>query len=80
MTEDLEKYYELRFDMMSHQGWKDLIEEVESSANETNKLSSVSSTYSLDFRRGQLEVLNWLLSLETVSKQTYEDLQNEKTL
>lgn len=80
MTNELQKYYEDRFDMMSKKSWKDLIEDATNIYNEYIKVTSVSPTNSLDYRRGQIDILHWLISLEDVSKQTYEELSNEKDL
>ena len=40
-----------------------------------DKLSSVTETHNLDFRRGQVDILNWLYGLKGAYEQTYKDLQ-----
>ena len=69
---DLTKFYDDAFDMMSTQGWKDLMEDILKVKNSYDKLSSVTETHPLDFRRGQMDILNWMLGLRTAYEQTYE--------
>lgn len=77
MAPELQKFYEEAFSMMATQGWADLMEDVEKIADSYDTLSSVTETHSLDFRRGQLDILNWLLGLRTAYSSTYEQLQQE---
>ena len=77
MNPELQKFYEEAFSMMATQGWADLMEDVEKIADSYDTLSSVTETHSLDFRRGQLDILNWLLGLRTAYSSTYEQLQQE---
>lgn len=77
MDQELQKYYEERFSMMSTQGWHDLLEDVQSLFDTYDKVNSISSPDDFYFRKGQLDILQWLLSLKAVSEQTYEELQNE---
>ena len=77
MTPELRQYYESRFAMMGEQGWRDLIEDVQEIIDTTDRLSSVTENSSLDFRRGELSILRWLVSLESISESTYKELLNE---
>ena len=77
MAPELQKFYESAFDMMATEGWQDFMEDVQKVVATYDKLSSVTETHSLDFRRGQLDILNWLLGLRTAYSSTYEQLQQE---
>jgi hypothetical protein len=77
MTPELRQYYEARFAMTGEQGWRDLMTDVQEIIDATDKLSSVTETTSLDFRRGELSILRWLLSLESVSENAYKELLSE---
>ena len=77
MAPELQKFYEEAFSMMATQGWSDFMEDVQQIVATYDKLSSVTETHSLDFRRGQLDILNWLLGLRTAYSSTYEQLQKE---
>lgn len=77
MTPELQKFYDDAFDMMSTQGWKDLMEDILKVKNSYDTLSSVTETHTLDFRRGQMDILNWLYGLKGSYEQTYTDLQED---
>jgi len=77
MTPELQKYYEERFSMMSTQGWKDLLEDIDNMITSLNNISTVSDEKDLQFKKGELSILTWLKTLKQVSEQAYEDL-NEK--
>jgi hypothetical protein len=75
MDKELQRYYEEAFNMMSTTGWADLMEDIERVKNSYDKLSSVTETHPLDFRRGQMDILNWLYGLKESYGRTYKDLQ-----
>jgi hypothetical protein len=77
MDKELEKYYEDRFSMMATQGWKDLLDDVKGMELATNEISGVQDEKTLHFRRGELSILRWILSLKQTSEKVYEDLKNE---
>jgi hypothetical protein len=75
MTPELQKFYDQAFSMMATEGWQDLMEDAKKIADSYDKLSSVTETHSLDFRRGQLDILNWMLGLRTAYEETYNQLE-----
>ena len=48
--------------------------------NSYDTISSVTETHPLDFRRGQMDILNWLYGLKGLYEKTYEELQAEGEL
>lgn len=80
IDKDLEKYYEDRFSMMVTTGWKDLIEDVEKLQLQYSKVETISDSETLHKRKGQLDIINWILTLKQVSEETYKELQNEDTI
>ena len=80
MKPELEKYYSERLLMMGSQGWKDLMEDMEAMRKATDTLSSVTDEKSLDFRKGELSIINWMLNIRDMSIKAYEELQNEETI
>lgn len=63
--------------MMSQQGWKDLVEDVNEMINSYNQVLNVKTVEDLYIKQGQLDILNWIVSLKDVSEQAYEELNRE---
>lgn len=74
MDNKLQAYYEARFSMMATEGWKDLIEDAQNFFDGLNKVAAIQNENDLFMKKGQLDVLQWLLSLKDSSAQTYESL------
>jgi hypothetical protein len=79
MNQELQKYYEARFDLMSKEGWKDLMEDIDTMIESLNNISTIPDEKSLHFKKGELSILTWLRTLKEVSERAYEEL-NEKTV
>ena len=79
MNQDLQKYYESRFEMMGMDGWKDLIIDIDNMIESLNNISVIPDEKTLQFRKGELSILTWLKTLKEVSERAYEEL-NEKNV
>ena len=79
MTPELDKYYTDRFSMMGSDGWKDLLEDIDSMIASLNNISVIPDEQSLQFKKGELSILTWLKTLRQVSERAYEEL-NEKNV
>ena len=79
MTPELQKYYDARFDLMSKEGWKDLMEDIDTMIESLNNISTIPDEKSLQFKKGELSILTWLRTLKEVSERAFEEL-NEKTI
>ena len=77
MTPELQRYYENRLSMTGSSAWKDLMDDIEVMLAATNTLDSVTDEKSLHFKRGEVSMMRWLLSIADVSEKTYEGLKNE---
>lgn len=75
MDQELQRYYENRFGMMASNGWEQFIEDLESIKG-TVTIESLASAEQLWFAKGQLDIINWVLSLKQASEKAYEDLSN----
>ena len=80
MAPELQNYYEDRFLMMSTQGWNDLIEDLENMKKPIEDVTAIKTVDDLYFRKGQLDIIKWILTLKEVSALAYEELKNEDTL
>ena len=79
MNSELQKYYEESFNMMSTQGWVDLLEDLNKLKDSLNNLSLVADTQDLFFRKGQIDILDLILKRKDTCEQVYEELQNENS-
>lgn len=79
MTPELQRYYEDRFSMMASEGWKELLIDIDNMIVSLNNISVIQDEKSLQFKKGELSILNWLKTLKQVSERAYEDL-NEKNI
>ena len=77
MAPNLQKYYEESFNMMSTQGWADLLEDLQKLKDSLNNLSLVTDTQDLFFRKGQIDILDLILKRKDTCEQVYEELENE---
>ena len=74
--EDLE-FYERRFDLFALKGWTDLVEDFEQLQKNLENLAQISTEQDLWYRKGQVEMINYLIQLKTLTEQAYEELINE---
>ena len=74
MNPELQKYYEARFEMMSKDGWKDLMEDVDKIIVSLNNISTIDSEKDLQFKKGELSILTWLRNLKEISERAYEEI------
>lgn len=74
MDEKLQAYYEARFSMMATEGWKDLIEDAQKIFDALNNVLPIQNESELNLKKGQLDILQWILSLKGSSEQSYESL------
>ena len=76
MDRELQDYYENRFTTFSTIGWKEFIEDAQEMYNSLNQISTTDDFEGFHKRKGQLDILQWVLTIKDVSEQAYEDLTN----
>lgn len=76
IDKQLQSYYEERFSMMATKGWQDLMEDAQAMFDGINHVLAIQDEKDLHLKRGQLDLLQWLLSLKKVSEQSYEQLMS----
>lgn len=76
MSPELAKYYENRLEMTSTEAWKDLMDDVEGMLEATNTLDGVTED-NLQFRKGEISLMRWLLNLRQISEGAYNQLKEE---
>jgi hypothetical protein len=78
MNRELQDYYEARFAMMSTQGWKDLVEDIEVMIEATDRLGGIETEQQLHFKKGEMSIMNWIKTLRESSTEVYEQLSQEE--
>lgn len=73
---ELKDFYERRFDLFLQGAWKDLVEDLEELSKTTGDITRCDDLSDLWYKRGQLDIINYLINLEELTKQSYEELDN----
>lgn len=76
IDKQLQQYYENRFELFSTPGWQDLMEDAQKMFDALNQVLPIQNEAELQLKRGQLDILQWILSLKSVSEQSYEQLMS----
>ncbi len=80
MNEEDKKWYEDQFELFSTAGYKALVSKVKEIADNLDTLRNTSTESSLQFKKGQLDILDWLAGWEGSVEATYKDLNNENVV
>jgi hypothetical protein len=71
------QFLEDRLSMMETEGWRDLIQDLENLEDSASSINSMNSEQDLWFAKGQLHIINFLLSLNTATNLALEESQEE---
>ncbi len=80
MNEEDKKWYEDQFELFSTAGYKALVSKVKEIADNLDTLRNTSTESALQFKKGQLDILDWLAGWEGSVEATYKDLNNENVV
>jgi hypothetical protein len=80
MDKELQSYYEERFSMTASKGWADLIEDAGRMADNIRDIRNANNGEQLAFRKGQIDILDWLLNLREQAKLAYEEIQIDASI
>lgn len=72
----LQTYYEKRIAMMSDDAWKDLMDDVQTMLDATNRLDGVTPE-TLQYKQGEVSIMRWILALKEVSEQAFQQLKDD---
>jgi len=76
----LQQHYDAAFEMHASAGWNDLMEDAEETAARVGDVRNVTAEHSVEFRKGQLHVLDWLLKRKEFYEQAYDSLIHEQEM
>ena len=77
MDKKLQEYYEESFSTMSTKGWKYLIEDLKELETNLDNVRTVKDEQSLNYRLGQLDILDLILNRKKTCEEIFEQLQQE---
>ena len=77
VDKELSRYYEETFSMMSTDGWKFLMEDLQKIVSNLEDVRKVADTNDLRFRQGQIDILDLLLTRKATCEAVYEELLHE---
>ena len=71
------QFLEDRLSMMETEGWRDLIQDLENLEDSASSINSMNSEQDLWFAKGQLLVINLILSLHSATNLALEESDNQ---
>lgn len=77
MDKELQIYYENLLDLFTRDGWKQFIEDIQDNAEVLRDINTINDDKQFWYRRGQLEVVDRILSYEVTIKNSYEDFERD---
>ena len=73
MEREEEKHYQALTDMFRTEGWKVLMDELRNNAIQINSVEVTKDNEDLHFRKGQLNILAFMLNMESTVEHYIED-------
>ena len=71
---ETQQYYDNYFNLFQTDGWKQLIKELQQNALVINSVEATKDSNDLYMRKGQINVLAYILNLESTTNANYEEL------
>ena len=73
MDRENQEYYDKYFTLFSSDGWKQLVDELSNNAVQINSVEAAKDANDLYFRKGQLNVLAYVLNMQSIVEANYEE-------
>jgi hypothetical protein len=77
VDKEAEQYYDNYFSLFRQQGWKQLMNDFSQNAGQINSVEATKDADELQFRKGQLNVIGYLLNMESIMNTNYEQANEE---
>lgn len=78
MDRETQEYYDQYFSLFMTDGWKQLLQDFSENLVNINSVEATKDLEDLQFRKGQLNILSYLLNLENIVSANYDDLIKTK--
>ena len=77
MDAELKRYYENRLAIMGTEAWRDLMEDVQAMLDANNNVMAIPDEKTLHFKRGEISMMNWMLTLKEMTRIGYEQQEDK---
>ena len=77
MTPELETYFDNYFELFNHEGFKQLLEELDAQARQFADIQTVKDEEELFFRKGQVAALASIINLQATMEAAREQAEAE---
>jgi len=77
MDKELEQYYDDMREMFNSKGWQCLVDDLKDNLSTVDSLANVKDAEDLWFRKGQTQILSFLINLEDNIKTAQEQAEVE---
>ena len=77
MDQETQQYYDNYFSLFRQQGWKQLMNDFSQNAGQINSVEATKDADDMQFRKGQLNVIGYLLNMESIMNTNYEQANEE---
>ncbi len=74
MDKETQEYYDNYFSLFRQKGWTQLMNDFGNNAQQINSVEAAKDSDDMFFRKGQLNILAYLLNLEPAVTNSYEEL------
>jgi len=74
LDKETQEYYDNYFSLFRQKGWTQLMQDFGNNAMSINSVEAVKDANDMNFRKGQLNILAYLLNLEPAITNSYEEL------
>jgi hypothetical protein len=78
MNQEEQQYYDSLFTLFASDGWKHLVTQLEQNKAAVSSIKGIADAQTLHFRQGQLDVIDILLSMPSITEQSYQMAQEAK--
>lgn len=76
MNQELQQYYNNFFDLFSTEGWKQLLEELNTEYDSLS-IESISDQRELDYVKGKIDVISRVVNFQFIIEKLYEQAEED---
>jgi len=77
MDQETQQYYDAYFSLFRQQGWKQLLNDFSGNVGQINSVEAAKDADDMFFRKGQLNILGYLINLENIMENNYQEASKD---